>query len=268
MAEAIRIYPPKPDKVYLFGTCLVDSFSPQTGLDAIALLEHHGIEVVFPHAQTCCGQPAYNSGYDREARAVARSQMDLFPEPWPIVILSGSCGGMIRKHYPALFDQAAEVVGFTERVFEFTEFLRHVVQPTLTDQGDATRVTLHTSCAGRRELGIHEHGLALLGQLQQVHLIPHGYQEECCGFGGTFSVKHANISAAMAEDKTRNLVDAGVDEFVSTDWGCMLNLNSTLEYAQQPLRGRHLISFLAERIGVTQSFGRAGSEELFAEVAG
>ncbi|WP_066965915.1 (Fe-S)-binding protein [Microbulbifer sp. Q7] len=249
MAEAIRFYPAKPDKVYLFGTCLVDSFSPQTGLDAITLLEREGIEVVFPQAQTCCGQPAYNSGYSDDARAVARSQIALFPEPWPIVILSGSCGGMMRKHYPALFDHAPEVVAFAERVFEFSEFLRYVVQPSLQDCGAPTTVTLHTSCAGRRELGIHEHGLALLGQLQQVNLVPHDYQEECCGFGGTFSVKHANISSAMAEDKTRNLLSAGADEFVSTDWGCMLNLNTTLEYARKPLQGRHLISFLAERTG-------------------
>ena len=252
MADALRFYPAKPKKVYLYGTCLVDSFSPQTGLDAIALLEREGIEVVFPPQQTCCGQPAYNSGYAEEATAVARAQMALFPEPWPIVILSGSCGGMMRKHYPTLFPGDRNVQAFAERLFEFSEFMQHVVKPRWQDCGEPTQVTLHTSCAGRRELGIHQSSLALLSGLEKVALVPHDYQEECCGFGGTFSVKHADISSAMATDKVKHLTNSGAARFVSTDWGCMLNLNTTLEFQKNPQRGQHLISFIAERTGVAQ----------------
>ncbi|MEC9482946.1 MAG: (Fe-S)-binding protein, partial [Halomonas sp.] len=125
----LKLYPSKPDKVYFFGTCLIDMFYPGAGLDGIRLLEREGVEVLFPDDQTCCGQPAYTSGYHDEARAVAEAQLDLFPEPWPIIVPSGSCGGMMRTHYPQLFkgsgreQLANDVAG---RIFELTEFLVHV----------------------------------------------------------------------------------------------------------------------------------------------
>ncbi|UTA48364.1 (Fe-S)-binding protein [Simiduia sp. 21SJ11W-1] len=247
MQSSVKMYPAKPTHVYLYVTCLVDSFSADTGLDAIALLEREGVEVVVVPEQTCCGQPAYNSGYRDQARAVAEAQMALFPEPWPIVILSGSCGGMMRKHYEDLMPDNQNLATFTERVFEFSEFMVHVLNVKLQDVGAPTRVTLHTSCAGRREMGIHESGLQLIKQLANVEPVAHERQTECCGFGGTFSVKQADISSAMAQDKAASLSATNAPEFVSTDWGCMLNINTTLEYQKSPLRGRHLASFLAER---------------------
>lgn len=247
MNVPIRLYPQKPDKVYLYVTCLVNHFSPESGLDAIELLEQQGITVVIVQEQTCCGQPAYNSGYEEYSRGVALSQIKLFPEPIPIVILSGSCGGMMRKHYPHLIQKDASIVQFSERVFELSEFLVHICRVQLQDQGKPTKVTLHTSCSGRRELGIHGTGLALLSQLQQVSVVEHNYSEECCGFGGTFSVKQADISAAMVEDKTKHLSDSGCETFVSTDWGCMLNINGALTFQKSPLRGEHLATFLNRR---------------------
>lgn len=247
MAQTIKIYPPKPAKVYVYGTCIVDAIAPQSGLDAIALLEREGLEVIYPQGQTCCGQPAFNSGYNAEAKSVARAQMAQFSEPWPIVILSGSCGGMMRKHYPVLFDGEPEVEGFSRRVFEFSEFLVHVLNITLEDQGSTQRVALHTSCAGRRELGIHAAGESLLKQLANVELVSYTDATECCGFGGTFAVKHADISTAMVEDKSRHLNDVEVDCFVSTDWGCMLNINGSLEHQKMALRGDHLASYLLAR---------------------
>src|SRR5690606_29665737 len=172
-----------------YGTCLVNSFAPESGLDAIALIEDQGVEVIYPLAQTCCGQPAYNSGYTEEALAVAKSQIALFPDDWPIVVLSGSCGGMMRKHYLELAPQDQAIAQFARRIFEFSEFLLHTLNIKLIDQGPAEKVTLHTSCSGRREMGIHDTGLALLQQLQKVELVDHSYSSECCGFGGTFSVK-------------------------------------------------------------------------------
>ena len=247
MSNSIKLFPSRPNRVYLYGTCLVNSFAPESGLDAIALLEAQGIEVLYPMAQTCCGQPAYNSGYTDQALAVARSQMALFPEALPIIILSGSCGGMMRKHYLELAPEDEEVARFAERIFEFSEFLVHSLNIKLTDLGPQERITLHTSCSGRREMGIHDTGVALLQQLSQVELVDQAYATECCGFGGTFSVKQADISSAMAQDKARHICDTQSDRFVSTDWGCMLNINCTLEHQKESLRGVHLASYLRQR---------------------
>ncbi|WP_417357215.1 MULTISPECIES: (Fe-S)-binding protein [Gammaproteobacteria] len=247
--DVIRVYPAKPAHVYLYATCLVDLFDPQAGLDAIGLLERQGLAVTVVTGQTCCGQPAYSAGYNDEARAVAQSQMALFPEPWPVVVLSGSCGGMMHHHYRRLFAGDAAVAAFCERVFEFTEFLVQVCRAKLDDKGEPRRVTMHTSCAARREMKVHVTASQLLGQLAQVELVKHGYQEECCGFGGTFAVRHPQISQAMVEDKTRHIVNSGAPELVSADWGCLLNINGALEYQGERLQGRHLASFLLERVG-------------------
>jgi L-lactate dehydrogenase complex protein LldE len=213
----------------------------------MALLEAQGLEVLYPEGQTCCGQPAYNAGYADEALKVAQSQMALFPGDWPIVILSGSCGGMMRKHYRELAPEDEQVAAFARRIFEFSEFLVHCLRVQLVDRGEPESVTLHTSCSGRRELGIHATGVALLSQLSRVELVEHAYATECCGFGGTFSVKQADISSAMVTDKGKHLNDTGCSRYVSTDWGCMLNINGHLEYAQRELRGLHLASYLRER---------------------
>jgi L-lactate dehydrogenase complex protein LldE len=250
MSDFIKQYPAKPKKVYLYGTCIIDVVAPNSGLDAIALLEREGLEVVYPQGQTCCGQPAFNSGYSDEARNVAKAQMAQFPEPWPIVILSGSCGGMLRKHYPRLLANDPEVEAFSQRVFEFSEFLVHVLNIQLDDLGEQQRVAIHTSCAGRRELGIHDAGVSLLKQLKNIELVDYAYEAECCGFGGTFAVKHSDISTAMVEDKARHLSEANVDCYISSDWGCTLNINGSLEHQNMSLRGDYLASFLWQRTDV------------------
>lgn len=248
-----RIYPAKPQKVYLYATCLVDAFDPDTGIDAIALIEQQGIDVEFVPKQTCCGQPAYSSGYTEEARTVAAHQMSLFSERIPVVILSGSCGGMMVHHYPRIFENHPlenEARDFASRVFEFTEFLTNVCRVELKDNGEPTTVSVHTSCAARREMNVHVYTEHLLGQLDNVDVKHAAYEEECCGFGGTFSVRHPNISEAMVGDKSHNLISTGAAEFVSADWGCMLNINGALEYQGQTFKGKHIASFLAERTGV------------------
>ncbi|WP_428774461.1 (Fe-S)-binding protein [Vibrio sp.] len=246
----MRIYPVKPKQVYFYATCLVDLFDPEAGLDAMTLLEQQGIEVIFVEKQTCCGQPAYTSGYDDEAKQVALSQIALFPEDYPVIVLSGSCGGMMHHHYRRLFQgeaQEAEVNHFCDRVFELTEFLVNVCRVKLQDQGEPTSVVMHTSCAARREMNVHVTATELLGQLDNVELRMQQYESECCGFGGTFSVRHPNISQAMVEDKTQHICDTQSDTLVSADWGCMLNINGALEYQGKALRGRHLASFLLQR---------------------
>lgn len=247
-SQHLRSYPKNPNQVYLFGTCLVDSFFPDSGMDAIELLEREGIEVIYPQGQSCCGQPAYNSGYQDEAKAVALSQVKQFPLDIPIVVISGSCGGMMRHHYLDLLDDVPEIKDFCDRIFEFTEFLVHVLRLKITDNGPKEQVALHTSCAARREMGVHITGNQLLAQLDNVELKLHDYESECCGFGGTFAVKHGDISAAMVADKTKHLLATNVVKYVSADHGCMMNINGSLDYQKQSLRGQHIASYLLGRI--------------------
>ncbi|KXJ30809.1 (Fe-S)-binding protein [Pseudomonas sp. HUK17] len=249
-----RTYPQqKPTQVYLFGTCVVDLFYPEAGLDSIRLLEREGIRVHFPQAQSCCGQPAYTSGYTEEARAVARAQLALFAEPWPVVVPSGSCAGMLRHHYAELFADEPEtlrqVQDLAELTYELAEFLLNVCQVDYQDRGAPTKVALHTSCSARREMQTHLHGRALLSQLAAVERVDHDHESECCGFGGTFSVRMPDISGAMVADKTRALQDSGAAQVLTADCGCLMNINGALEKQRAALRGEHLASFLWRRIG-------------------
>ena len=246
-----RHYPAKPKQVYFFGTCLIDMFCPQAGLDAVSLLEREGIAVHFPADQTCCGQPAHSSGFPDQARAVAQAQFTLFPEPWPIIVPSGSCAGTMRHHYPELFADdprlLAQAQALADRVYELSEFLVKVVKIELRDRGTPMRIALHTSCAARREMGTHLHGRALIDQLSGVELAVHAHESECCGFGGTFSLKHPAISSAMAGDKVDSIKETAAEAFISADCGCMLNLNHTLQKRGDRLQGQHLATFLWQR---------------------
>ncbi|EPC00185.1 Fe-S oxidoreductase [Litchfieldella anticariensis FP35 = DSM 16096] len=247
---SVKLYPPKPEKVYFFGTCLIDMFYPQAGLDGIRLLEREGIEVVFPDDQTCCGQAAYTSGYHDEARAVAAAQLDLFPDSWPIIVPSGSCGGMMRTHYPQLFagtPREAQARDIAERIYELTEFLVHVCHVKFADKGEPQKVAMHTSCSARREMGLAETGPALLAQLGQVELVEQVRAAECCGFGGTFAVRHPEISAAMVEDKTQAIEAAGAEHFVTSDCGCLMNIAGRFEHQKKAVRGEHIASYLWRR---------------------
>lgn len=255
--KAPRQYPTqKPAQVYLFGTCVVDLFFPEAGMDAIHLLEREGIRVDFPQGQSCCGQPAYTSGYTEQAREVARSQLALFNHDWPVVVTSGSCAGMFREHYADLFkdepDTLLKVQQLAARTYELAEFLLHVCQVQLADHGAPLQVALHTSCSARREMNTHLHARALLAQLAQVERVEHDHESECCGFGGTFSVRMPDISGAMVADKTQSLLASGAQQVVSADCGCLLNINGAFEKQNIPLLGQHLASFLWQRTQVKQ----------------
>jgi L-lactate dehydrogenase complex protein LldE len=251
-----RPYPPKPAEVYFFGTCLVDLLYPEAGLAAVELIEREGVRVIFPQGQTCCGQPAFNSGFRREAREVARAQMALFPKPIPIVVPSGSCGAMLAAHYPALFDPAdgamaaehEQALALSRRVFEWSDFLVHVLQARLSDRGPRCAVTYHPSCNLLRELGVKDAPLRLLGQLSQVELRPLPEAEQCCGFGGTFAVKQAAISEAMVADKCACVKETGADVLVSMDAGCLMNIGGALAKSGARVRAVPLPQFLKERV--------------------
>lgn len=272
-----RQYPATPPRhVYLFATCLVDMFVPQAGLDAIKLLEREGLTVHYPRAQSCCGQPAYSSGNPEQARAVARSQLGLFREPWPIVVPSGSCAGMMRHHWPALFADD-EVAGpqageLAQRTYELGEFLLNVLKVDFSKYrhtggtGAPERVVLHTSCSARREMGTRVHGVALVDALPDVARIEHERESECCGFGGTFSLKHPDISGAMVQDKIASACATGCDRLVSADCGCLLNIGHAAAHRHAPLTVEHLASFLWRRTngrdtGATSAHPSEGNED-------
>ena len=249
-----RMYPTdKPAQVYLFGTCVVDVFFPEAGMDAIHLLEREGIRVDFPQGQSCCGQPAYTSGYTEQAREVARAQLKLFENDWPVVVTSGSCAGMFREHYPDLFkdepEMLAKVKHLAERTYELAEFLLHVCQVRLKDQGAPVQVALHTSCSARREMNTHVHGWALVDQLAQVERVVHDHESECCGFGGTFAVKEPEISAAMVLDKVTHIRNTGVDRLISQECGCLMNIGGAMAKQGDAIPHQHIAEFLWERTG-------------------
>ena len=250
--------PQRPRDVYFFATCVVDQFFPDAGMDAIALLEREGIRVHFPEDQTCCGQPAYTSGFREEARKVAAHQLTLFPEDWPVVVPSGSCAGMMKHHYPTLFadDPARKAIAekLAARVYELTQFLVDVLAFKADDLGSPCKVVLHTSCSARREMGVHLTGRKLLGELANVTVAQQDHEAECCGFGGTFSIKQPEISGAMVEDKLKALKASGAERVVSADCGCLMNILGHAAWkdrqaglTQPSLPGEHIASFLLRR---------------------
>ena len=241
---------PKPTRIYFFGTCLIDLFYPEAGLSAIELIEREGIKVHYPQAQTCCGQPPYNSGYNKEAMAVAAKQINLFSDPIPIIVPSASCAGMMKHHYPTLFrnhPMQTKANELSSRVFELSEFLVKVLNISLDDQGPPVNVAMHISCSARREMNVADDSLALLRKLKNVNVIEPERANECCGFGGTFAVKQPEISAAMAEDKCQAIERIGASKFVSQDCGCLMNLNGVMEKTERNIQGEHLASFIINR---------------------
>lgn len=247
----MRNYPEKPEKVYFFGTCLVDMAYPDAGMAAIRLMQREGVQVVFPKSQSCCGQPAYNSGFRKEAKAVARKQLETFTKPYPIVVPSGSCAGMMRKHYPLLFagaDDYERITAFADRVFEWTEFMVHVLRVKLEDRREPLRVTWHSSCHAMREMNVIRESKTLLRQLKNVELVELEKEHQCCGFGGTFSVKQPEISAAMVADKIADIRQTGAAEVLSGDCGCLMNITGAMEKGKIQVGGRHIAEFIWERV--------------------
>jgi L-lactate dehydrogenase complex protein LldE len=240
----------KPSRAYFFGTCLIDAFYPDAGLSAMRLIEREGVRVVFPAGQSCCGQPAYNSGFRSEARAVARRQIAVFSEDIPIVVPSGSCAGMMKHHYPALFagdKDLPQAQAVARRVFEWSEFMVRVLDVRYEDRGEPLRVTWHSSCHALREMRIIEHSKQLLRQLQNVELVELASERECCGFGGTFSIKNPAISGALVNDKLDDIQRTGAARVIAGDCGCLLNISGAAEQRGLLFAAQHLADFIWER---------------------
>lgn len=246
----MQTYPAKPEKVYFFGTCLVDSVYPDAGIAAIELIRREGIKVIFPPGQSCCGQPAYNSGFPDEARAVARRQLRHFQKDYPIVVPSGSCAGMMKHHYPDLFARDPDnrnAQRFAGRVFELFEFLVNIAGTQLEDRGRRVKVTWHSSCHALREMGVVPYAKSLIGQLKNVELLELENEKECCGFGGTFSIKQPALSAAMVKDKVDDIRRTGAELVLAGDCGCLMNISGAMQKAKIPVAGKHLAQFIWER---------------------
>lgn len=219
-------------RVGLFVTCLVDLMRPRIGFAALELLEAAGCEVEVPRTQTCCGQPNYNAGDRRSARAAARKVLDEFEGFDYTVVPSGSCAGMMRTHFMELFDglprDRERVRRFSERVYELADFLYSVAKLENVRGKFEGTATYHDSCAGLRELGVKRQPRDLLARVEGLQLKEMNEAEACCGFGGTFAVKFGNISTHIAERKCANVEAAGVDAVVLGDLGCMLNIEGRL----------------------------------------
>lgn len=241
---------PLPSHVYYFATCLIDLLYPRAGLAGMQLMRRAGVDVIFPDDQTCCGQPAFNSGYRDEALAVARAQLDCFSRDIPIVVPSGSCAGMIKTHWPELFagqPDEARALAVAARTYELTEFLVDVLNIELTDLGEPIRVAIHTSCSARREMGVADRIESLVAQLANVEVLTQQRKAECCGFGGTFAVKQADVSGAMVKDKTDALRATGAARVLSQDCGCLMNIGGALEKQGDGPGTQHIAEFLLER---------------------
>ncbi len=219
-------------KVGLFVTCLVDLMRPSIGFAALKLLEAANYEVVVPNTQTCCGQPGWNSGDRKSARALAQKLIGEFESCRYVVVPSGSCAGMIRAHFPEVFrdepSMRAEAERLGERTYELTEFLVKVAKRTIVPGSFEGTVTYHDSCSGLRELGIKAQPRRLLAKVAGLKLVEMQECETCCGFGGTFSIKYGDISSAMAENKCAHIEASGAQAVVLGDLGCMLNIEGRL----------------------------------------
>ncbi|KJS20346.1 MAG: Fe-S oxidoreductase [Hoeflea sp. BRH_c9] len=247
-------------RVGLFATCLVDLFRPSVGFASVKLLQDAGCEVHVPIAQTCCGQPAYNTGDKADTRAIAEQVIEAFEGFDFIVAPSGSCAAMLKKHYPGLFEGDAlwedRAKAFSGKCHELISFLTDVMMVRDTGARLDAKVTYHDSCSGLRELGIQEQPRKLLANVNGVEVHEMADSDVCCGFGGTFCVKYSDISNAIVTKKVGNIDASGADLLLAGDLGCLMNMAGKLKRQGSDVEVRHVAEVLA---GMTSQPPIAGS---------
>ncbi len=240
---------PENPRVALFVTCLVDMFRPSVGFATIKLLEDAGCRVEVPEAQTCCGQPAWNSGDRRTAAAIARQVIAAFEGYDYVVAPSGSCGATIAKDYAQMFDAGdswrsrAEAMG--AKTHEIVSFLTDVMGVAAVEAKLDGAVTYHDSCSGLRSLGVEAQPRKLLATVEGLELREMHERDVCCGFGGTFCVKYPDISNKMVSDKTRHIAATGAETLLAGDLGCLMNMAGKLSREGTPVKARHVVEVLA-----------------------
>jgi len=248
-------------KVSLFIPCFVDQLNPQVGLDVVSVLRRIGCEVDFPEAQTCCGQPAFNTGYWDEARPLAERFVRIFGSAQVVVSPSGSCATMVKVFYPELLAGTPlhdDAVKLGERVHEFTQFLVNVAKVTNVGASFPHKVTVHDSCHGLRELHINKEPRELLKNVRGLELVDLPYGEECCGFGGAFSVKYPMISAAMGDTKAGNIEKSGAEYVTAADPSCLMHIEGVLRRKKSNARTIHVASILAQTTAAGEKASVAG----------
>lgn len=248
-----------PVRASLFATCIIDQIYPEVGEATTRVLRRLGVDLDFPRGQTCCGQPAFNSGYWRDAKPLARRTLRTFAGDRYVVVPSGSCASMLRVFYAELLEDEPELLARTEalaaRVYEFSEFVVDVLGVTdlgpylERDAADTPRtVTYHETCHLRRELGATTQARALIDSLEGVTLAEMEQSEVCCGFGGTFAVKYPDISGAMLQDKLDNIRDTGADAVVACDSSCLMHIGGGMQRKGMSTRPLHLAQLIDEAI--------------------
>src|SRR3954470_6333697 len=228
-------------RITLFIPCFVDQLCPQVGVDMVRVLRRIGCEVSFSSEQTCCGQPAFNTGYWDDARVVAKRFLRVFDNAEVVVAPSGSCTAMVRKFYPELLGEGVNIAKF----YEFSEFLTDVAKVEDVGAAFPHRVTFHDSCHALRELGMKDGPRNLLKSVRGLELVEMNHADDCCGFGGTFSVKFGMISAAMGDTKTENASATAAEFVTSVDPSCLMHLDGVLRKKKSPLQAIHLACILA-----------------------
>jgi L-lactate dehydrogenase complex protein LldE len=237
-------------KVALFIPCFVDQLLPQVGLDTATVLRRVGCQVRFPEDQTCCGQPAFNSGYWDESRPCAERFLRVFKGSDYIVCPSGSCTTMVRVFYPELLASSplrAEAKALGRRAFELSEFLVKVAGVTDVGAGFPHSVTYHASCHGLRELNLRDEPLQLLRKVRGLKLVDMLRAEECCGFGGTFATKFESISAAMGISKAESIAVTGAEFVTAIDPSCLMHVQGIMAKRGDKARAIHVASILASQ---------------------
>jgi len=243
--------------VALFVTCLTDTFYPRAGMAVVKVLEHLGCTVHFPREQTCCGQPLFNSGFESEARDLARRMVDVFEPYAHVVTPSGSCCAMVHDYYMQLLGDdpayAKRAQRFVENTREFVDFLTHVLNVDLRQLGCQWEgsVTYHYSCH-LRGIGMTTEATDLLRQIEGVEYTEAERLDQCCGFGGTFAVKWPEVSGAMVRDKVRCLAATGASTVISNDGGCTMNIAGSAHREKANLKFKHIAELIAEGLGLME----------------
>ncbi len=240
-------------RVSIFVTCLIDQLFPRVGMAMTEVLERLGYEVEFREAQTCCGQPAFNSGFRDEARTVASHFLNVFEDAEYVVLPSGSCTSMCNHHIAELYRDDPVMLAKTHalepRIWEFSQFLTEVAKVEDVGATWNGKVTYHDSCHALRQLGIKDGPRRLLKHVRGLNLVEMDTAEECCGFGGTFAVKFAELSGAIARTKTQSIERTGADAVVSIDSSCLMQIEGAIRRDGLPVRVLHLAEVLASTEG-------------------
>ncbi|MCL3778963.1 (Fe-S)-binding protein [Prolixibacteraceae bacterium JC049] len=235
-------------QVELFIPCFIDQMYPETGFNTVKLLEKLGIEVIYNPEQTCCGQPAFNSGYRKETKNMAKKFMNDFPGDRLIISPSGSCTGFIKNYYSQLFTseekEYEQYLSLKNRLFELTDFLVNHVKKVDFGAEFPHKVTYHDACSALREYGIKREPRELLKHVKGLELIEMEENDTCCGFGGTFMVKHKHISTAMTEQKVEHALKTGAEYIISTESSCILNIESYIRKNNINLKPIHIADIL------------------------